>query len=313
MCFGVRAAVFWFVSCGVVIVVWCFSQDGVEQLSCVVGTLPPKTQDNCWSPSRLKHQTTRMITQDIKSENYSPDKEKMMVSFSMCCADLTGSPILVDFNSLSIFQFDPSIRYVYSVCVFGMCIRYVYSVCVFAYWFILDKSSDDTWVNHPPSFSIIVILVLHNNNNNNKHAYAGIQWLFYTSKSPIGTPGTAALRPSLTSVVEGWGCPPSEMTCGVTGRLPTSPGPLSMTCGGGGAGDEQDEVLRGGFKHSSGEASDQTPGIHKRSAAPLVGVHKRTRSMMRRSNLSSTTARLNGTVQVGSHHNYYQTYLLIYD
>ena len=51
-------------------------------------------------------------------------------------------------------------------------------------------------------------------NNNNKHAYAGIQWLFYTSKSPIGTPGSAALRPSLTSVVEGRGCPPSEMTCG---------------------------------------------------------------------------------------------------
>jgi hypothetical protein len=51
-------------------------------------------------------------------------------------------------------------------------------------------------------------------NKNNKHAYAGIQWLFYTSKSPIGTPGTAALRPSITSVVEGRGCPPSEMTCG---------------------------------------------------------------------------------------------------
>jgi hypothetical protein len=40
------------------------------------------------------------------------------------------------------------------------------------------------------------------------------QGLFYTSKSPIGTPGAAALRPSLTSVVEGRGCPPSEMICG---------------------------------------------------------------------------------------------------
>ena len=53
-----------------------------------------------------------------------------------------------------------------------------------------------------------------NDNYHNKHAYAGIQRLFYTSKSPIGTPGTAALRPSLTSVVEGRGCPPFEMTCG---------------------------------------------------------------------------------------------------
>jgi hypothetical protein len=33
----------------------------------------------------------------------------------------------------------------------------------------------------------------NNNNNNNKHAYAGIQCLFYTWKSPVGTPGTAAL------------------------------------------------------------------------------------------------------------------------
>jgi predicted nicotinamide N-methyase len=34
-----------------------------------------------------------------------------------------------------------------------------------------------------------------NNNNDNKHAYAGTNDLFCTSKSPIGTPSTAALGP----------------------------------------------------------------------------------------------------------------------
>jgi hypothetical protein len=47
-------------------------------------------------------------------------------------------------------------------------------------------------------------------NNNNKHAYAGVND-FYTSKSPIGTPNTAAFWPTQQLALLGI-IPPTEVT-----------------------------------------------------------------------------------------------------
>jgi hypothetical protein len=46
----------------------------------------------------------------------------------------------------------------------------------------------------------------NDNNDNNKHAYAYTNDCFYTSKSPIDTPSTAALWPNLASVADGQSC-----------------------------------------------------------------------------------------------------------